>query len=471
MMGSRLSAGWAYVSRSAFFSAKGYLARMVKGGPRFYETLADLERTQWLTEAELRELQERKLRSIVRHAYNTVPYYLEIFKSRGIGPDEIRSIDDLSRLPILTKETLRARHADLVSRSAGMGRLASGWTTGSTGTPINALRDRGSVIFEHAMIWRQKRWAGVDVRDRKVALWGTIWNNVIIPSTLRPQPPFWRFNAADNQMLFSYFHMSEDTLPLYVKKLAAFRPAFIEGFPSTLLILARHLRTTGGVLPVKAVFTSSEVLYDVIRKDLEESFQAPVFDLYGQAERVVAATECERHEGMHVNPEYGILELIMDGRQAAPGEAGVVVGTGLNNYAMPLLRYETGDIGRLATRRCSCGRTMPLLAAVEGRFSDVIRTADGRIIPGNGLMGALHGIANVRRTQIIQEELRRLRVRIEREDSSMPVDVAHLRRNLEECVGAGMQIEFDMVASVAEPGRTKYQWMISRIEPRGTGKG
>jgi phenylacetate-CoA ligase len=435
----------------------------MKNGPEFVKTLSDLEISQGYTAGQFRDMQDLKLRTLVRHAYDTVPYYRRLFDVHGLRPSDIRSVDDLKKIPVLTKDMLRANARELVSSAFPRRALFSGWTTGSTGTPINALRTRSAIAFEHAMIWRQRRWAGIELNARKAAVWGTIWNNVIIPSTLPKRPPYWRYNAADRQLLFSYYHMSDETLPEYFEKLEQFGPAFIEGFPSTIHVLANFLRRRGRYFPVRAIFTSSEPLYSLHRREIEERFRTRVFDLYGQAERVAAATECEYHSGLHVNPEYGILELVRDGENADPGESGELIGTGLNNFGMPLIRYQTGDIGRLAARPCSCGRVMPLLEAVQGRLVDCIQTPDGRRIPGDGIMGAFHGIGNIRRSQIIQEDLETLVVRIERDSPDLPVDTRALHRNLETCVGRQMRIVFDVVRTIDVHRGSKFRWVISHV--------
>ena len=458
-----LRTGISYIARSAYFSAKGYAVSALKHGSEFQRTLAELEQSQWHSADRFRDMQDQKVRTLIRHAYDTVPYYRRLFDAHGLLPDDIRSVDDLKKVPILTKDMLRANARELVSTAFSRRSLFSGWTTGSTGTPINALRTHTSIAFEHAMIWRQRRWAGIELNARKAAVWGTIWNNVIIPSSLPKRPPYWRYNAADRQLLFSYYHMSDETLPEYFDKLEKFRPAFIEGFPSTILVLANFLRRRGRVFPVRAIFTSSEPLYAVHRREIEERFRTRVFDLYGQAERVTAATECEAHSGLHVNPEYGVLELLRNGADAAPGESGELIGTGLNNFGMPLIRYQTGDIGRVAPKPCSCGRAMPLLESVQGRLVDCIQTPDGRRIPGDGIMGAFHGIRNIRRSQIIQEDLGTMVVRIERDNPEEPVDTRTLQRNLQICLGSEMRIAFDVVRSIDVHIGSKFRWVISHV--------
>lgn len=452
----------AQVGRSTFISVKALTVDAVKFGPPFRRVLAGLETSQWFSREQLEELQLRKLRALLQHAYTHVPYYHRLFDSIKLTPDDIRTLADLKQLPLLEKSTVRNSPEDFVSRKSRRWNTFPGWTTGTTGAPLNALRSRESIAGENAMIWRQRRLAGLKFRCRKAAIWGTIWENVIVPAQRR-NPPFWRYNVTDNQLLLSYYHMSDSTLPAYVRHLESFAPELIEGFPSTLLVLARHLKKVNRVIPVKAIFTSSEVLYDVHRRELEEAFSAKVFDLYGQAERVVAATECEHHSGLHINPEYGILEILKDGKDAPPGSMGEVVGTGFNNYAMPLIRYRAGDLTTLAKNPCPCGRQMPLLEKMEGRKADVIRTPDGRVIPGNGLMGGLHGVANIKRSQIVQERLDHVVVNIQKEDPAQPVDVARLRENLAQCLGTSVTIDVCTTDDLDKAGRNKFRWVVSHL--------
>ncbi|MGA9119728.1 MAG: hypothetical protein WB699_10215 [Bacteroidota bacterium] len=451
-----------FLTHSAYFSAKAFAVNRVKYGREYRARGIELEQSERMNADELHALQEKKLRRLIEHAVANVPYYQHLFESLHLTPADIRTVKDLKKIPILTKEVLRAQSEMFIARNIPKAALASGWTTGSTGMPINALRDRRSIVFESSSIWRQRSVAGVTPRDRKVAVWGTIWNDTIVSSS-QDRPPYWRYNAADRQLLFSYYHMSEETLQLYVDRLKTFRPTFIEGFPSTILVLAEFMKKRGIVIPLRAVFTSSERLYDVHRAVIEESFQAKVFDLYGQSERVVLATECEAHAGLHVNPEYGVLELLHKGEDVAPGESGEIIGTGLNNFAMPLIRYRTGDVATLAESGCACGRASTLLKYVEGRSADLIVTPEGRIIPGNGVMIALHGIENVARTQIVQDAVDHLTIRVIKENREAGIDDRTIVQNLRTCVGDRVRIDVETVDAIDNHGQPKLRWVVSTI--------
>jgi len=275
-------------------------------------------------------------------------------------------------------------------------------------------------------------------------------------------PPYWRYNAADNQLLFSYYHLSDTRLPAYIAKLRAFRPAFIEGFPSTMLAFARFLRKQGETVPVRAILTTSEPLYRDHRLEIEEAFQAKVFDYYGHAERAVTASECE-HGNMHVNQEYGVLEIAQGEQPAAAGERGEIVGTGLTNYGMPLIRYRTGDVSKLVERSCPCGRESPLLGSIDGRMADFIRTPDGRLLPGDSVMEAFYGLENIKESQVVQEAIDHVAVKLVRDDAAKAVDTGRLRANLRACLGEDIRITMEYPESLWNEGELKKRWVVSKI--------
>lgn len=451
-----------YLGHSAFLSAKGFAIRNLRGGKAFQRLLAELEERQWAPLAVKQEAQNADLRAIVRHAYDNVPYYRRSFDRHGIRPEAIESVEDLPRLPLLTKQAIRGNPDDFVARGQAASLIATGWTTGTTGAPLGVRRTLRSIVFDKAILARQRRWAGVQPSDRNAAIWGTIWSNVIVPRTVRT-PPYWRFNAADNQLLFSYYHLSDETLPLFVDRLAEFRPAFIEAFPSTLLAFARFLRKQGQTVPVPVIFTSSEPLYSSHRAEIEAAFETRIHDYYGHAERAVTAAECA-HGSMHVNPEYGVLEIVRDGQPAAYGESGEVVGTGLTNSGMPLIRYRTGDMSHSVAGPCPCGRETPLIGPLSGRAADFIRTPDGRLMPGDGVMEAFYGIDNVKESQIVQETVDRIVVKLVKDEEAAPVNDRLLCENMARCLGPEVAVSVEYHASIWEAGTQKKRWVVSQID-------
>ncbi len=457
----RLDSYWDYAIRSAYFSVKGYGIRLMRSGKAFYRILKELEESQWSPREQLQALQDAKLRALIHHSYENVPYYRRLFTTQGLMPRDIQGISDLWKIPTLSKEIIRANPDDFVAKNINRRLLATGWTTGSTGTPLAVHRTLHSIIFDNATLTRQRGWAGVRKYDRKVAIWGTSFGNVIVPRRMRTAP-YWRFNAADNQMLFSYHHLSDDTLSAFIDGLRKFRPVFIEAFPSTMLMLARFLKKQNERLSVKAIFTSSEPLYRTHRQEIEEVFETRVFDYYGHAERAITAAECEQGN-MHLNPEYGVLEILRGDETLAPGESGEIVGTALNNFGMPLIRYRTGDSSRLIDAVCPCGRQTPLLGGIEGRTADFIRTPDGRLMPGDGVMEAFYGLENIKESQVVQNEIDRVIVNIVKDDQKATVNTESLVTNFQRCLGDEMRVTVEFVANIAGEGSVKRRWVVSNI--------
>lgn len=456
-----LTDSFRYVAHSAFLSAKGYAIKRLRAGKEFYKVLAELEQSQWLSSDQLRAMQNARLRGIIKHAYQNVPYYRQLFDHHGIRPSAIDDVGDLTRIPTLSKDTIRANPEEFIARNINRKLLATGWTTGTTGAPLCIYRTLPSIIFDKAILARQRRWAGIDIYDRNVAVWGTAWGNVIVPQNIK-SPPYWRFNAADNQLLFSYYHLSDENMSAYIAKLKEFKPAFIEAFPSTLVAFARYLRKRNETVPVAAIFTSSEPLYSTQRREITAAFESKLFNYYGHAERAITTAECD-HGNMHVNQEYGVMEILKSGVPASTGEMGEIVATGLSNYAMPLIRYQTGDSSRFQQTDCPCGRHSQILSAIDGRTADFILLPDGRLMPGDGVMEAFYGLDNIKESQLVQESINHIVVKVVRDDPAAKIDTDRLLRNLHVCLGDEFHITFEYPDSLWKKGQLKKSWVLSKL--------
>jgi phenylacetate-CoA ligase len=312
---------------------------------------------------------------------------------------------------------------------------------------------------------RQYRWAELrleDGGDRVAVLRG----NVIVPLGQK-RPPFWRHNRALNQMVCSTFHLSPANLDHYVAALREFAPAVIDGYPSSLYVLAKLLLNRGETLPLRAAITSSETLYDFQREAIESAFACRVFDYYAAAERVVFTIECDRHEGHHICEEYGVTEILDEADQPVTvGEEGVIVGTSLHNLAMPLIRYRTTDRTARLLRACACGRGLPLMADVTTKAEDVLRLCDGRLISPSVLTHPFKPLDSIEGSQLVQTDLDRLLVRIVPGGGFSDADRAQLVRELKARLGDDMRIDIEIVDELPRTSRGKFKWVVNEI---GTG--
>jgi phenylacetate-CoA ligase len=445
--------------QNAVVSAYGLASRRLRNGRAFRRVLDELMRTQWCTEEEFEALQNRKLSRLIRHCYETVPYYRGVMDERGLKPDDVSTTADLPKLPLLTKETVRTRAAELRSEAPPPGRIYPSSSSGTTGTPLETLRDMSSIIFEQASLWRQWRIVGLGLGYRRATLRG----HPVVPRD-QTRPPFWRINRAENQMIMSAFHLRPENAPAFIEALRWFGPDALETIPSAGYFLAREILDRGEVVRLKCVLIGSEPLYPMHREAIEKAFACEAFDFYGLSERVAFAFECTEHTGLHLAPEYGVTELIQPSWDAGGGLK-EIIGTGLNNYVMPLLRYRTGDYAKPLDVECSCGRKMPLLGPMETRVGGTLQLPDGRFLPYPLINYAFMGLAHIRKTQLLQETLNHIVVRLVPDGAFSGGDRETLVAKMKEYLGGGVRIDIELVDDIPRERSGKYRWVVSKVRP------
>ena len=423
-------------------------------GKTTHAKLAELERTQWLTPTALRALQLQRLQRHLEWAYREVPYYRRLLDEHGLPPQRIQSFDDFARIPPLTKDILRARLADLQPRTRlrGVQRLSTG---GSTGAPVTVLVDRERSAFTDAARLRAHRWFGADMGAREVVLWGS-------PIELGRQD---RLRSARdwllNSRLLSAFDLGEAALARYAAVVRAYRPQKLYGYASALALLAGYLTRTGG-LPAadapQAVFTTAEPLYDFQRAAIGAAFHCPVATEYGCRDGGLVALECPAG-GLHIAAEGMHVEV---GPSPAGEDGGELVLTNLESYALPIIRYRSGDVGALDPSPCSCGRGLPRLARVEGRRTDFLVTPSGKLMHALAVIYVLREIPGLREFQVVQEALDHVRVRVVPTGELAASARADIAARVGRLFEGGARVEVEPVESVASSSG-KHRYVVSRV--------
>lgn len=451
-----------YGIQNIMLSSYGLYLNYQRYGRRFIQQSEEFGKMQWWDYDRLVGYQNTRLRNMIAHVYDNVPYYRKIMKKEGLKPTDIQSQEDLWKLPLLTREDIKKNFNDLIAESLGAvqkKRLIKGHTSGTTGSPLEFYWDRETCLINNVVHWRQKYWAGLQMHDRCAVLLG----RTIVPIK-QEKPPFWRMNYTHNTLWLSSFHLTSKNLPLYVQTLRELKPRYIEGYPSTLYILAKYLESKGETLELTAALTSSETLYPYQRTTIENSFACKVYDYYGLAERVVFASECESHVGHHINMDYTITEVVNDnGSHVGTEKMGWIVGTGLYNYAMPLIRYKTNDISAIKAKKCACGRAFPLLEDVTTKAEDIITTGDGRFISSSILTHPFKPLTNIVKSQIIQEDVKNIRIIIVKGPSYNNQDTELLISEMQKRVGADMKIHIEYTDEIPATASGKFRWVISRV--------
>jgi len=355
----------------------------------------------------LDELRLLQLQSLLDHAARHVP----LFRDK-LGSDRaphLHTLQDITCVPLLSKQELQT-NADPCRSGKPLGKLISKTTGGSTGQPVTVYKTRSAWLRELSATWRGYHWAGIGIGDPQGRFWG-----VPLQEGARRQALLTDFVCHRHRC--SAFAFDEAALARYARTLNRFHPTWLYGYVSMLSEFADYVtRYPDCWQPIlKCIVTTSEVLTQPVRKKLAQAFHTRVYNEYGCGELGTIAHECEAGS-MHISDENMHVEILDGERVCEPGEIGEIVVTELNNYAMPLIRYRTGDFGTLAAGTCKCGRTLGILEGLHGRAYDMVRTHSGQSFHGEFMIYIFEDIKRrqpgIRQFQVIQEALDKFLVRI-----------------------------------------------------------
>ncbi len=414
--------------------------RMVRGRGT-PDHLAYLERSQWFSRAELDQVQLTLLKTLLDHAGAHVPYYREIFRQSGFDPRGVTSIRDLEVLPLLTRDIVRERYAELCSE-AYVGKSIVKGTSGSTGAPLKFEYSHEGECWRQAMRVRGYSWAGYRPGEPVFYYWG----NVSAPAAATQALKIQFDRALKRETFVDSMKQDEDSRQSALDVLRRTHPKIIVCYTQSCAQFARWILDRGARdwddVPV---ICGAEAVLPADRAVLTKAF-GPVFETYGSRETMLMAAECDAHEGMHISEETLLVEVAKNGRQVAPGGVGDVVVTDLHNFRMPFIRYANGDLATAgAAGPCPCGRALGKIARVEGRRADTLVAKDGTEIPGIVFHVLLSDARRevVRQFQALQKKDGDVVLRIVRGSEWCPDAFAAVRNRLEGyLMGLPLTVEF-----------------------------
>lgn len=424
-----------------------------------------LLKTQYDPPEVIRERQRAKMREIVSHAYKTCKFWQERFDNAGVKPEDIRELDDLRKLPLLTKTDLRTRLDDMISSDyPDRKKLTIHETSGSTGVSVVVYSNEESDQFKRGVMLRCDQWSGWKQGERVASLW-TI-----------PHEPF-RFRSWLRKTLLDrrYVHlytlkMDDESISEFVDALVKCPPSLIFGHAHTFYLLVDFLKKRRPEVKIrpKGIIATAMVLYDNERKIVEDYFQCKITNRYGCEEVSLIACECEKHEGLHVNLDSLHVELIdPEGNPSTIGQSGRVVITDLCNRAMPMIRYEIGDAAIWSGKPCSCGRTLPLFSRVDGRVADYVVTKSGDYISGISLTTFFAcELPEFSQIQIIQEEIDRFTFNLVKGENYSGDNVQKLDALVKERFGEDTKYEYHFMDKIPQEPSGKYRFCISKVEKK-----
>jgi phenylacetate-CoA ligase len=421
--------------------------------------LRTLEQTQFDAPSDIRERQLAAVRDIVRHAWTTVPFYRERWQKAGLHPRDMRTLDDLEQFPILTKSDIRTHGAALRSDEYRNRVVFTKTTSGSTGVPLSIVIDAGAMAWKRACTIRADQWSGWRLGERVARLWG---HGAAERGNWKTRLMRW---LVDRECYLNTLGIDRHGLRAFADRLRRQPPGLLFGHAHSLYLLAAFVRShCPGTIQPTGVVSAAMTLHDWQRGVIEDAFATPVTNRYGCEEVSLIACECEEHHGLHLNADGVYCEIVPDERLSAGPNAGRLLVTDLTNRAMPLIRYQVGDVVVASERTCACGRGLPLIEKVVGREADYVLTPAGTLISGISLTDhfatEIPGAAQV---QIVQEKLTFLRLRLVAGAGFGPESRRRIEAMVRSTFGPDMQYAVDLVDAIAPEPSGKYRFCVSPV--------
>jgi phenylacetate-CoA ligase len=424
-----------------------------RNGDDRLQHLVSLERAQYLPVEQLQALQQHRLKRLLHHAYHRVPYYRDVM---------LQGVDTpLAQLPILTKALLQTHLDRLLATDVNRQQLIEDASGGSTGQPTKFYKAVNYVQRRATDQIRHDRWSGWDIGEAYGLIWGasrdlqglaSIKQSIVTRYIHRCYP-------------LDAFNMSLADMQAYQQQLEQVQPKMLLGYAGALAEFAQYLQQHApdhGIRP-QGIVSSAEVLTAEKKQLIESVFHCKVLNRYGSREVGLIASECQQQSGLHINADNVLVEIVdAQGLPAAPGEVGRVLVTDLWNFAMPLIRYELGDMAALKSESCCCGRTLPLLANVAGRISDFLIAEDGRKVHGEYFTHLFYGEDKLQQFQLLQTSRTDVVLKWVLKDASQKPNEAQYQQQIREVLG-NVNVQIDYVDHIPLTASGKYLFTICQV--------
>ena len=433
-------------------------------GRKTFQFLDELEKTQWLKAEEIKSLQLRKLKDLLIHAQKNCSFYRKRFHDAGFDPSHLKSLDGFKSIPTLNKTEIRQNLNDMIWKECpgGLHRFNTG---GSSGEPLIFYFDRRRQAYDAAARALTHRWWGIDIGDRELYLWGS-------PLEIKKQDKLKDLrDTLTNQLLLSAFDLSQAMIPNFMEKIQKFKPKCLFGYPSTISLFCQLALQQGydlSIIGVKVVFSTAEVLYDHQKEIISKTFGTiPVVDGYGSREGGFVSHECPAGS-MHVIEQNIIVEYLRDEKPVGPGEDGEIVVTHLDNWAMPFIRYRTGDVAQFDTQMCKCRRNLSTMKKIQGRTTDFIVSPDGRWQHGLSLVYVVRDIPGVAEFKIIQEAVDDVKILLKVHQNLFPENgKTIIIKGVKQRMGQEVKVDIEMVDEIEKDASGKYRYVVSKVAEKG----
>jgi len=407
-----------------------------------------------LKPSELTKVQQKRLRAIIKHAYSNSEFYHRKFKIAKVKPDDIKTVQDLPKIPVTTKSEVRNafRAQTIVDGKTDLSKCHLARTSGSSGDPLIVVYDEKAEDFQKAVAVRSFLEAGCHFYDK--------WVAISSPARAARKKRWFQRLGLLSPMWLSLFDPPEH----HIEALRRLKPDVLEGYFSSIWLIARKMRENAITdIQPRVLIGSAEVLTEKARKFINSAFGVEIYDQFGCIEVGRSAWECEEHNGWHMDIDALAMEFVKDNEQVAFGEEGRLLYTSLYNYAMPFIRYDVGDLCIPTDEICPCGRRLPLIKHIEGRTDDFVTTADGRVFSprlGSILMKPILGIAHYR---IVQESKSEFTFQLVKDSDFSSKTISQIKNAIKKTLG-DVQVNVELMEELPRDKSGKLRCLISKVK-------
>lgn len=416
---------------------------------------------------DIKKFEENKLERLLLHACKNVPYYSKVLEKSKVIEGGRVNLKNFNKIPILTKEIIKKEGENLYSKDYKKRKFYKNSTGGSSGIPINFIQDKNYEDWNIGNKIYYKTFGGQHIGDLEIRLWGSERDILRSKESLSIKLINWLYNRKE----FNSFLMTKEKMQFFIEQLNTQKPKWIEAYAHSIYELAKFVKENRlKVHSPNGILTSSGTLYSKMKELIEDVFQTKVFNRYGSREVGDIACSCEQGYELHVSIWNNFIEILDDDHAPVkPGCPGKIYVTNLNNYSMPFIRYDIGDIAvRSEKRQCPCGRKTPLLKGVEGRITNVFRTKQGTIITPEffiHFLGVVYNKGFISQFQVIQKDFDSIIIKVIVEDQR---NFNRYKSRIENCfkevMGKTCKIQWEFVDEIEYLKTGKFPYVLSEIE-------
>jgi phenylacetate-CoA ligase len=421
----------------------------------FYDTF---KKSEFSSSEDLKSLQLEKLKKLITHAYQTVPYYKEKFNSIGFEPDDLKTLNDIKQLPFLSKEQLKSNYSSLISKSYNPSQLIEYATGGSSGVPTNFLLTKEQYDSRTAVSFKAYQMTGWDFMKKTVIL-----SSAPIESSKKDNVKGKLKSFFMRQYTIPTFDLNEKKLYDICHYSKRKKPHVIFGYVSSLLLFAQYVETHKIKIRIPTIVQMAEMIYPDQIKYIEKFLNGKFFKQYGARDAIAMGIECFKRHGLHANMDTLLIEIVKNNKEIFE-EDGEIFVTDLYSFGMPLIRYQIGDVGKWKRDICSCGRAAPLFEITQGRKTNIISTKDGTFMSGIFIPHLFKELSpKINKYQVIQPDIDHLIIRIVKQSEYGNTDEEFLSNKLKEKLGKEISIKFEYPQFIPPEPSGKYMFVKSNV--------